>query len=110
DEVGIIDRGKLVAFGNVQDIQKQIRGEKIIIVKVSHDFHKAVQFFEDDPNVGAISISETPNTLSFVYRGDENEQRQLLRNAINVELPILSFYEEETDLEDVFMEIMKGVG
>jgi len=109
DEIGIIDKGKLVIQGNVHDIQKQIKGEKVIVVKLMKDIHSAIQFFEDDPNVSQITINEKPNTFTFIYRGDDLEQKQLLRNAIMKELPIISFYEQDTDLEDVFMEIMKGV-
>ncbi|MFO1445872.1 ABC transporter ATP-binding protein [Bacillus sp. Bva_UNVM-123] len=109
DVIGIIDQGKLVAEGSVADIQTQLRGEKLIIVKLVDDFAKAVAFFEDEPNVSKLQLREEENYLQFTYKGTDQEQTELLKKAIMKNLAITSFSEVETDLEDVFMEITKEV-
>ena len=109
DSLGIIDQGKLVAEGSVSNIQDKLKGEKIINVKTIGDLAKAAQFFEDDPNVYKLNRGEAENTLQFTYKGTEHEQTELLKKAIRNNIPISSFSEVETDLEDVFMEITKGV-
>ncbi len=109
DVLGIIDQGKLVAEGSVSDIQSKLQGEKMIIVKMTDRMKKAIAFFEDDPFVSKLIQREEENTLQFIYKGSSEEQTQLLRKAILHELPISSFTEVETDLEDVFMEITRGV-
>lgn len=109
DSLGIIDGGKLVAEGSVADIQSRLQGERLIIVKLSDELYKAVSFFEDQPNVAKLQMNESENQLQFMFRGSHIEQTDLLRKAIMNQICISSFSEIETNLEDVFMEITKGV-
>jgi ABC-2 type transport system ATP-binding protein len=109
DVIGIIDQGKLVAEGSVSEIQAKLQGEKLITVKTTGNLHRAGAFFEDDPFVSKLTIQEEEGTLQFLYKGTTEQQIQLLKKAILQELPIISFSEAETNLEDVFMEITKGV-
>jgi ABC-2 type transport system ATP-binding protein len=109
DTLGIIDGGKLVAEGSVSDIQAKLKGEKMIIVKMMEGLEKAIAFFEDDPYVTKLVRLEEENSLQFIYRGSSEEQTLLLKKAILHQLPIISFSEVETNLEDVFMEITRGV-
>jgi ABC-2 type transport system ATP-binding protein len=109
DSLGIIDGGKLVAEGSVSDIQAKLQGEKMIIVKMIDGLEKAISFFEDDPYVSKLIRREEENSFQFIYRGSSEAQTLLLKKAILHQLPIISFSEVETDLEDVFMEITRGV-
>ncbi|MBT2688522.1 ABC transporter ATP-binding protein [Bacillus sp. ISL-47] len=109
DIIGIIDKGKLVAKGTVADIQAQLRGERLIIVKVHDGADHAVSFFEDDHNVSKLAVLEDGLSFQFIYKGTVEEQTAMLKKAILNNLAITSFSEVETDLEDVFMEITKGV-
>jgi ABC-2 type transport system ATP-binding protein len=109
DIIGIIDQGKLVAQGSVADIQAQLRGERLIIVKVHEGIEEAISFFEDDHNVSKLSALEDGLSFQFIYRGTAEEQTAMLKKAVLNNLGITSFSEVETDLEDVFMEITKGV-
>ncbi|MGG4546773.1 ABC transporter ATP-binding protein [Rossellomorea marisflavi] len=109
DEIGVIDNGKLVAHGSVADIQQQLEAEKIIEVKVRGMLESAASFFEDDPNLSSLEMNEELKTIKFLYKGSEVQQAELLRLAILNGIAVVSFKETETDLEDVFMEITKGV-
>lgn len=109
DEIGVIDNGKLVAHGSVAEIQKQLQAEKIIIVKVNQQRDRAITFFEDHPKVSQMEKLEDEYCFQFYFNGNDEEQSQLLRHAILQEIQIVSFKEFETNLEDVFMEITKGV-
>jgi ABC-2 type transport system ATP-binding protein len=109
DVIGIIDQGKLVAEGSVSEIQAKLQGEKMIIVRLSSGIERAAAFFEDDPFVAKLSRGEEEGVLQFLYKGTAEEQIQLLKKAVMAELPIISFSEVESNLEDVFMEITRGV-
>lgn len=109
DSIGVIDNGKLIAQGSVHDIQAQLQSEKVLRVKVAGDTQAIIPFFEMDPFVSQIEDQREKNVIQFFYRGTEEEQMRLLQRAIEQKIPILSFAEEETDLEDVFMAITKGV-
>jgi len=109
DEIGVIDGGRLIAHGSVSDIQAQLKGERLISVKLKGLTDRAMRFFEEDPFVSALEQHEEKHMITFKYRGSEDDQMRLLKHALDEQLSILSFAEQETDLEDVFMEITKGV-
>jgi ABC-2 type transport system ATP-binding protein len=109
DVIGIIDQGRLKAQGSVAEIQEKLQGSKSIVVKVHRDIEQAIRFFEDHPDISEIQQDEDSESIQFLFRGDRGAQQQLLKACIVQDLPIVSFAEIETDLEDVFMEITKGV-
>lgn len=109
DEIGIIDQGKLVMKGPVTEIRQQMVGDKVIEVKVAGELANTVRFFEDDPLVTTLVKNEAKNRFHFIYQGNDEQQARLLREAAKQELPILSFHERDRNLEDVFIEMMKGV-
>lgn len=108
DEIGVIDGGRLIAHGSVQEIQAQLAGERHITVKVKGLLENAVTFFEEDPFASKVESHPEKNVITFSYRGTEEDQINLLKKAVEQSLKIISFAETETDLEDVFMEITKG--
>ncbi|MBO0994698.1 ABC transporter ATP-binding protein [Bacillus sp. SD088] len=110
DELGVITNGELVASGSVASIQNQLQANKVINVKLASDVEKAVSFFEDDPRVSTITKNEKyTDMLSFAFTGNDAEQIELLKKALDSGLAILGFSQEESNLEDVFLEITKGV-
>ena len=110
DEIGVITNGKLVASGSVSSIQKQLQANKIIHVKVSSAVEQAILFFEDEPKISNVNRHEKhENSVTFAFTGNDDEQVLLLKKALDHGLLILSFSEEESNLEDVFLEITKGV-
>ena len=109
DEIGVIDGGKLIAHGSVADIQAQLAGERHITVKVKGLLENVATFFEEDPFVSTVDLDAEKNSVTFNYRGTEDDQINLLKKAMDHSIRIISFSEAETDLEDVFMEITKGV-
>ncbi|SNS98206.1 ABC-2 type transport system ATP-binding protein [Bacillus sp. OK838] len=109
DVLGIIDQGKLKAQGTVAEIQHKLQGEKSLIVKVHQGVERSIAFFEDNPDISQISVHVDGETIQFLFKGDAFAQQNLLKSCMLQDLPIVSFAEIETDLEDVFMEITKGV-
>lgn len=109
DEIGVIDNGKLIAHGSVSEIQAKLLGDKTITTRISGDSGSAVAFFEESPFVSAITHEIHEGVLSFTFKGDDVQQFQLLKDAVLSGIHIVSFTENSVDLEDVFMEITKGV-
>lgn len=108
DEIGVLERGRLIARGNVNTIQDQLMADKEIIVKMLGDIEPAVRFFEEDPNVTAIEKEANEGIVKFYFKGTREEQIALLKKAYLSDLAIYSATEVEKDLEDVFMAITKG--
>ncbi|WP_078380292.1 ABC transporter ATP-binding protein [Sutcliffiella halmapala] len=110
DEIGVINSGKLVATGKVEEIHQQLQANKVLKVFVIHQIEEAIRFFEDIPAVSNIQVNDQKdNLLSFSFEGTDEEQVYLLRKALEAGIMISSFSQEETNLEDIFLEITKGV-
>ncbi|WP_404346537.1 ATP-binding cassette domain-containing protein [Sutcliffiella horikoshii] len=110
DEIGVINGGKLVATGRVEEIHQQLQANKVLKVLILKDIDKAIRFFEDIPSVSNIQLSEQrSNLLSFSFEGTDEEQIDLLKKALDSGVMILSLSQEESNLEDIFLEITKGV-
>lgn len=108
-EVGIIEGGELIAVGSVDDITAQLQQEKLIQVKVQEKIIVARAMIEENPWV--VAVNETADgVLQVRFSGDGEEQQKLLRTLVLAELPVLSFAESSNSLEDLFMQITKGVG
>lgn len=109
DEIGVIDGGQLVAHGSVAEIHEQLQNERPVSVHLLGDLTGFVSFIEEQPFVSSVTVDERRSLVKFSYRGSDEEQMALLKTAILKDLPIITFSQAETDLEDVFMEITKGV-
>ena len=52
---------------------------------------------------------ETPDMLTFDFNGGDAELSAILATLVHKELQIISFSEETSDLEDVFMQVTQGI-
>lgn len=106
DEIGVIEHGEMVAQGKVSDIQNRLRVKKVIHIRTLERGEELAEKLRDEPLVTSVL---TDNTGVHVhYSGDDVQQSELLRRVISWEIPIVSFQEAQSNLEDVFLEITKG--
>lgn len=110
DEIGVIDRGRLLARQSVREIHSMMKGDRIIIVKLNGPVAAAAGFFEEKPFVSALRRDDEAGEVTFSFSGSQEDQEELLAAATASPLGIRSFSEEETDLEDVFLSLTKGGG
>jgi ABC-2 type transport system ATP-binding protein len=106
--IGIIERGKLLAAGSIQEIQRQLRTHKLLKIKVlSEETGRTESILRDDPAVGTVSSYD--HTVSAEFHGEDESQARLLARLVNAGIIVQSFGEEALSLEEVFMMITKGV-
>lgn len=108
--IGVIERGKLLASGSIQDIQKQLRSHRVLKVRILNE--NPVQFeyiLKNHASVKAQSVNTIERTLSAEFEGDGSAQADLLRQMMDAGAVVEAFDEEQISLEDVFMMITKGI-
>jgi ABC-2 type transport system ATP-binding protein len=109
NKIGIIERGKLLFDGDVQSAIRQVRQSLVMDVAVAngmgnmvrdllqqHSQVKEVELREDDTMV--VKLNEGVHDGSFIAD-------LVVKNGFRLKM----LKEEEVDLEDVFMEITKGI-
>ncbi|HZJ57010.1 MAG TPA: ABC transporter ATP-binding protein [Clostridia bacterium] len=106
DTIGIIENGKMVIDGSVEDIMRRISGRTIIRLKFMDRLEEAINLLKEQPLVE--EIIQEGNSLEVTYSGEDQDLWKLLRILVNQELPILSFGKADGNLEQIFMEVTKG--
>ena len=106
--IGIIERGKLLASGSIQDVQARIRAHRVLKVQVlGNTAQVAESVLKEEPAVRSVSLFE--QTLTAEFQGDDQTQARLLAKLIGAGVVVESFGEESLSLEEVFMMITKGL-
>ena len=107
NKVGIIERGEMLVSGDVQDIMAQVTGGRTLEIRLLDGWEQAAQMLHDAPGVRA--VRQTDTALHVDFAGDPAMQAALNTQMVGSGLRVLSFAEQETDLEDIFMKVTKGL-
>jgi ABC-2 type transport system ATP-binding protein len=108
--IGVIERGKLLASGSIQDIQKQLRSHRVLKVRIlNQDVRQFESILKNHLAVKADSVNTIETTISAEFQGDGLAQAELLRHLMDAGAIVEAFDEEQISLEDVFMMITKGI-
>lgn len=104
--IGIIDKGKIAAYGTVAQIMKQLTQKRMIKIKTMGNMEELITVLKEQPNIH--DIFEKMDEVEIEFDGDEHQLANLLKNIIQRDIPIISFSEKEGNLEDIFMQITQG--
>ena len=106
--IGIIERGKMLAAGSIQEIQQQIRSHRVIKVRVLGDqTDRAAGMLRDDPSIRTVETFD--HTITAEFEGQDPDMARLLGGLVGSGIVVQSFAEEPLSLEEVFMMITKGI-
>ena len=121
DTVGILNGGKLVASGPVQEILRHVRQTRLVDVHVLGRAAEARAALKEAPGewepvvagAGGAGGGNSSNgagadgQLRYQVRADEEQLAAALQLLLARGVPVLSFSEVPADLEDVFMSLTK---
>ena len=108
--VAIIDHGKVLASGRVDDIAERFRVGGVYRATVLGDEERvarAERHFAANPNVA--SVVRRPNAeIEFAIRGDDDAAAALLTSAVRAGIKLSSFAPAASDLEELFLQITQA--
>ncbi|HEX6383176.1 MAG TPA: ABC transporter ATP-binding protein [Anaerolineae bacterium] len=111
--IGIIEAGKLIASGDINEMKRLLRAHRLIQVRVLGDLAPLQEFLMRHQAVQGIATDAEmelpPGTVRFDFSGSDDELSQLLHDLIQSGISVLSFHEEAGDLEDVFLRVTQGI-
>ena len=106
--IGIIERGKLLAAGSINDIQRQLRAHRVLKVRVIDETtDRAATILRGESSVR--SVESYDHTLTAEFNGEDEDLARLLAKLMTGGVGVHSFAEEALSLEEVFMMITKGI-
>jgi ABC-2 type transport system ATP-binding protein len=106
DRVAIIEQGKLVAVGSVEEISSGYQTVAMVDVRFVGDVARAHRWLEAREDLHEVRIQDRVATLS--HAGDEAAQAVLLREMIEAGLEVVEFRCRTKSLEDIFLEVTEG--
>jgi ABC-2 type transport system ATP-binding protein len=103
DAVGIIEKGRLVACGSLDDIRRQVRAGRTLRLKVLSGQDEAGAVLRDQPGVG--QVYDVNGCLEVEFLGDDEAAAGLLTALVARGVRVVSFSEVTSDLEEVFLRL-----
>jgi ABC-2 type transport system ATP-binding protein len=104
--VGIIEQGRLLAVGTVEEISAQTHTRSEVRLRVLHDGDRLLNYLRTRDDVSDIAARN--GQLLLTHDGGPEEQAALLRQLVNDGFPIVEFASRTKSLEDVFMHVTEG--
>jgi ABC-2 type transport system ATP-binding protein len=106
DCIGIIEHGKLLAVGTVEEIRAEHRAQSIVRVGVLSGADQLAQWLSQRDDVEDVQIDGDMITLS--HDVDREAEVALLRSMVEAGFPVAEFGSHRKTLEDVFMQVTRG--
>jgi ABC-2 type transport system ATP-binding protein len=106
DRVGIIEQGRLLATGTVEEIQRQQSKQSEVRVRVLGGAHGLSQWLEAREDVEKIQLDG--EYVRFEHAGVREAEVALLREMVHAGFAILEFGTHQITLEDVFLQVTRG--
>jgi ABC-2 type transport system ATP-binding protein len=106
DGVVVIEQGRLVVTGSIDDIAKSVRAFNAILMKVQDDTESAERFLLTQPLVR--EVKSVGHRIGFEFEGDDDALADLLQRAVAAGLRVSEFRHVEATLEEIFLRTTEG--
>jgi ABC-2 type transport system ATP-binding protein len=104
--IGIIERGKLLMCGPIDEVYRHIRRNRIIHIRFLSGTEAGVSLIRSLPEVRNVQIEN--NHVTVELAGEDEHVAALLERLLAAGVRLTSFAQKEPTLEDVFMLVTKG--
>ncbi len=106
DQVAILEKGHLVAAGDIDSIGKRVTQVRRLEIKPLGDPSKLADAVSGEPKVLDVKVSD--GVVQVEFSGSEKEAAALLKSLVRQGFDIISFGGAESDLEEVYLSLTKG--
>jgi ABC-2 type transport system ATP-binding protein len=114
--VGIMEGGKVVAVGTLDQLSEKAVPHRLIRVAFLKQVNseKAQEVFANLPGISQVRMPDGLGKAEWIsleaeFNGDDEALQQLLANLVAQGLPLVHFSEETQNLEQVFMRATRGI-
>ena len=104
--VGIIEQGRLLAVGSVEEISAGVETVSEVRVRVLRDAARLLVWLRDRHDTD--DVIERAGQITFIHAGGEEEQAALLNEMVAAGFGVVEFGSKTKSLEDVFLHVTKG--
>ena len=102
-DVGIVDAGKMLLTGSVEEVIEKIHTSKPVIITVHENIGTAIGILKEHPLVRSLSVKDQEIMVQFA--GSGKQESRLLTELISAGVQVRGFMREPGSLEAVFMQL-----
>jgi ABC-2 type transport system ATP-binding protein len=106
NRVGIIEYGRLLACGNVQDLLAQVRGRPTLRIRVGGSPEAAARTLEKAPEAAAVAVRDGEVVVALA--DGVTDHAPLAARLVAAGHSLLGLREQEVNLETAFLELTRG--
>jgi ABC-2 type transport system ATP-binding protein len=106
NRVGIIEYGRLLACGNVQDLLAQVRGRPTVRIRVTGSPAAAAKALERCPEAAAVTVKDGEVVVALAAGIPDGSA--LAARLVTDGHGLVSLREQEVNLETAFLELTRG--
>ena len=104
--IGIIERGKLLMHGPIDEVYRRIRGNRTIIIKFIDKQEVGISIIRSLAETREVQVENSRVTAEL--EADDEQISALMQRLVAEGVRMYSFADKEPTLEDVFMLVTKG--
>ena len=109
DEVAMIDHGKLIVYDTISNVTSKFSGGSNMVevgLQRSIDPELVTRNIAKIP--GVVSAERINDTyLRIKFSGGLDEQERILSNLVNLKIGVISYKVASSELEDVYLNLIK---
>lgn len=102
-DIGIVDQGRMVFEGSMDEILAQINVSSPLLISVSEGIQTTLSVLRRHPKVETITIRDEDIMVGF--KGNKKDEAELLKKLLEEKVTVYGFVRERGNLESVFMQI-----
>ncbi|MCS7304685.1 MAG: ABC transporter ATP-binding protein [Thermoguttaceae bacterium] len=105
--LGIIERGRLLMAGPVQEIARRISPHRIVHIQMLQPAEMALPILQQWPQM--VQFRAEDHSLWVELDGNEATAAQLLQKLVQAGLQIYEFAQQEANIEEIFLRVTQGM-
>jgi ABC-2 type transport system ATP-binding protein len=107
DTVAIIEQGRLLAVGTVDEIRRARKMQRSVEVRVLADAEGLCRWLRERGHTA--NVHREGDRVEFLHDGNEQVDADLLRDLVAAGFRVVAFGSRAENLEDVFMRVTEGL-
>ncbi|UCF14618.1 MAG: ABC transporter ATP-binding protein, partial [Phycisphaerales bacterium] len=107
DHIGIIEHGKLVFSGTMDEIRPRLGIHSKVRVRVAENQDKAMELLSALPEVS--QVQALGDKLAVTFQEGADGDGVIARTLVKADMNVISIEPEQLKLDDAFLQLTKGI-
>lgn len=107
DHIGIIEHGRLVFSGTMEEIRQRMGVQSKVRVRVANNQQRAIELLSALPVVE--DVQSTGGYIAVTLRKDQKTDGIIARALVNGDIDIVSLEPQQVKLDEAFLQLTKGI-